>query len=184
MNTKDNPDSLHHGQVFRASFLGSFLILVGSVLTIVWCVVMLALSGNPMWQAVALIGIVAGLMSTLVMGYRLLWRPVMIRVDQKGLFLKALNTTIPWSALDGARLYTVLDHKGGKRHVIEFVPHQPLHPEMSRGKLKLGSRANMLAGLPDYCYAMDGIDGDNAMLLAAISLHIPVLPPVEVDKTT
>lgn len=187
MTGPTSEDTHHGGQVFRASFLGSFAILTGAALTLLWSGFMLrGGGGTAFWQAVIAIIGAGSVLVVLVMIYRLLWRPVMVRVDVDGLHLKNYDATIPWAALEGARICTVtgFGRDGtGSTEVVEFVPLRPLHPELDRGKLKLGQRANAMAGLPDYCFSMTGIDGDNAMLLAAISLHLPVLPTVQVQKS-
>lgn len=170
------------GQSFRASFWGSTLFLLVSALTAAWSVVVILFTDAPeIMDAIAwLLGLGCVIVGT-VMIYRMLWRPVMIHVDARGLYLKTHDAVIPWDALEGARLARIhareegVEKKSGD--VVELIAAAPLHPSLKRNVFETGRRLNQLAGLPDYCISMDGVEGSNAMLLASLSFYTRILPP-------
>ena len=170
------------GQSFRASFRGSALFLILSLLTTIWCVLVIAFNDAPQeMELIAWLLIFGCVIMGVVMFYRMIWRPVIIHVGSAGIYLKNYGATIPWEALEGVRLATVRlghdDEPGGGKQLVEFVAKSPLHPAMITGRLRAGRSANLMAGLPDYCMSMDGLEGSNAMLLAALTAYVPILPP-------
>lgn len=154
---------------FKASRLGSFLITIGSVV--------FAAAGLILWYQhdvpadlkywMGLIGCGAVIVFFIAL-YRLIFLPVMVRVSPKGLFIKNYDTTIPWEALEIARLVKLKN--GGE--IVEFIPHQPVHDVLSTGKFALGKTANHFAKLPDYAYSMTGVNGSNQDLLRAMSVYM------------
>ncbi|WP_233355234.1 hypothetical protein [Hirschia maritima] len=154
---------------FRASRLGSFLILIGSVV--------FAAAGLILWYQpdapydlrlwMGLFGIGAACVFFVVL-YRLVVGPVMVRVSPEGLFIKNYDATIPWEALETVRL-VMIENRG---EMLELVPKAPLHSTLATGKFALGKQVNNLAGLPDYAYSMTGIRGTNQDLMRAISVYI------------
>lgn len=167
-----------HSVSFRASFLGSTLFLGVSVLLLIWSIAVVWFTDAPeLLDAIAIILLAACIIVGLVMIYRMIWRPVMVQVDENGIYLKTYNAVVPWSALEGARLTTFSPKNASKpKQLVELVPTDPLHPELKRPVFDKGRTLNQMAGLPELCISMDGIEGSNAMLLAAISLYAKILP--------
>ena len=162
-------------QEFRASRGGSALIMTGAVLICGWSLIVLNAVADALWQAIAICLFLGGAIVAMAVGRRLVLRPVMVRIDSDGLFLKNYNQVIPWKALESVR-FTRTD-KTGDGGVVELTPRRPLHPELASGMLKIGRKTNAMAGLPDYCVSMTGIEGTAAMLLAAMSFYVSVAPP-------
>ncbi len=160
---------------FRASVGGNAVI----VLAALGCVVgAWAISQHPnapsLIKAFAILVVLAGLVVAVIKLKVLIERPVMADLSSDGLFLKNHNQTIPWEAIAGVR-----ENAGGKHGaVIELVPVEPLHDVLTRGSLRLGRSANMMAGLPQYCFAMTGMIGSNAEFLSAAAHYTIVMEPV------
>lgn len=156
---------------FHASRLQTILLLTLGVAILAWSGTMLMLGDLPAWaSAMAILFAVGAGFALPVLIYRLIMRPIMVRVSSDGLFLKNYNATIPWDALERAEL---INTRGDSGEVVEFIPATPLHSVFKSGKLALGASANSMAKLPDYCFSMTGIDGSNQDLLAAILIHLP-----------
>ena len=156
---------------FHASRLQTILLLMLGVAILAWSGTMLMLGDLPAWaSAMAILFAVGAGLALPVLLYRLIARPVMVRVSSDGLFLNNYDATIPWEALERAQLINTRDDSGD---VVEFIPALPLHPVFTSGKLALGASANSMAKLPDYCFSMTGIDGGNQELLTAISNFLP-----------
>ena len=172
------------GQSFRASFWGSALFLVLSLLTTIWSIIVIVFDDAPtVLVSVAWLLILGCIIVGAVMFYRMIWRPIIIHVGSNGIYLKNYNASIPWTALEGVRLANVrLGNQSDTdkpKQLVEFVPKTPLHPVLQTGSLREGRSANLMVGLPDYCMSMDGLEGSNAMLLAALSAYTRILPSVD-----
>jgi|GEM_PF-5261831 len=156
---------------FRASRLGSFLILIGSVVFAAAGLILWYQPDAPndmrLWMGLFGIGAICVFFVVL---YRLIVCPVMVRVSPEGLFIKNYDATIPWDALEKAKLIQTEQ----ATELVEFVAKQPLHSSMTESKLNLGRFANNLVKLPDFVYSMAGIQGSNKDLLNAISFYLPV----------
>ena len=132
---------------------------------------MLMVGDLPAWAgAMAILFAVGAGLAIPVLIYRLIVRPVMVRISGDGLSLKTHDVMIPWAALERVRLVNTREDSG---EVLEFVPVSPLHEVFKSGKLALGASANSMAGLPDYCFSMAGIEGSNLDLLTAIANFLP-----------
>ena len=168
---------MEEGFSFRASLWGSGLFLALSVLLLIWSVVVTGYTDAPeMLDAIAYILAVGCVIVGAIMIYRMIWRPVMVRVDATGLFLKTHNATIPWEALEGVRLVEVMGGRGGRaKAIIELVAKEPLHASLRQPSFRNGKSLNQMADLPDFVVSMDGIEGSNAMLLAAMSPYLNIL---------
>ena len=181
----EEPPSVLEGQSFRAGLGKSAAYFFASSIIAVWCLIALLnlkMDILPLSLVVFLCGISTLIM--VLMAYRMIWRPVMIHVDKSGIYLKSFDALIPWKALQGARLTTVQLQKSGTgrgKQLVELVPADPLHASLKSQSLQSSRSVNHMIGLPDYCISMDTIDGSNAMLLAALSFHVKILPHVRAD---
>ncbi len=100
---------------------------------------------------------------TAVLLYRLAAEPVLVRIDDGGIYLKRLGVAVPWEALDRVERFT----KDGEE-MVELVERVGGHPVFETRSLALGAAANALAGLPPLCENLSGTDGTPDMFAAAV----------------
>ena len=98
-----------------------------------------------------------------ILAYRVLSRPVMLRVDADGIYLARLAVTIPWQAL--ARIERV-SVRGETVHSL--VEAEGGHPVFDERGLLLGAAVNQRLGLPPLAISMSTLDGSAEALEAAI----------------
>ena len=123
---------------YKASRLGSFLIAIGSVAIAAAGLILWYQPDAPndlrLWMGLFGIGAVCVFFVVL---YRLVICPVMVRVSPEGLFIKNYDATIPWEALESARLVTP-ENRG---EILELVPKEPLHSVLVTGKFAFGKHS-------------------------------------------
>jgi hypothetical protein len=98
-----------------------------------------------------------------VLIFRLVLRPVMLRLTDKGLYLRRLGTVIPWEALshieridqNGTDLFVLVERAGGD-------------PVFKTGNVAKGAAANDLAGLPALPVSLTGLHIDAEDFAAAL----------------
>lgn len=99
-----------------------------------------------------------------VLAYRILARPVMLRIDESGIFMKRLAVTVPWQALshveridlDGETVHALVETEGG-------------HPVFAERGLMVGAALNARAGLPPLAVTMSTYDGTPDEFEAAVA---------------
>lgn len=102
-------------------------------------------------------------LGAVILAYRIVSRPVMLRVDADGIFLARLAVTIPWQAL--ARIERV-QLRGETVHSL--VEAEGGHPVFDERGLLLGAAMNQRLGMPPLSINMSTLDGTPEALEAAI----------------
>jgi len=102
-----------------------------------------------------------------ILGYRLVAKPVMVRISADGIYLKRLSTLIPWEAI--GRVERVAG-PGGKP-LLSIRERDTGHPVFDGRPLILGAALNEKAGLPALAISPDGLDGSLEAIIAAIELQ-------------
>lgn len=110
----------------------------------------------------------------LVLAYRLVMRPVMLRVDEDGVFFKRLAVTVPWEAI--ARVETVAFKD---RQVFSLVRADGEHAVYLERGVMIGSALNEKLGLPPLAITMDDLVGSEEDFAAAVEVigRVPVVRP-------
>ncbi len=94
------------------------------------------------------------LLGAAILAYRILLRPVMLRVGPGGLFMKRLSVTIPWEALSR------IERRSWKGNpVFALIPAEPRHPALEERTVLLAAAMNQRVGLPDHVVQMEQYDG-------------------------
>lgn len=115
------------------------------------------------------------LLGAVILGYRILLRPVMLRVGPDGLFMKRLSVTIPWEALSRIERTS---WKGNP--IYALIPAEPRHPALEERTVLLGAAMNHRLGLPDHVVQMEQYSGSPVDFEDAVRA---VDGPVIVDAT-
>lgn len=111
-----------------------------------------------------LLSVVIGLSIVVaILAMRLVGRPVMLRVDEAGIWLKRLQLTLPWEALQRVDLVNV----HGKT-CVALVEREGGHPVFRSRAVLLGAALNEQAGLPALAISMDAYQGSVEELAEAI----------------
>ncbi|MEM1150952.1 MAG: hypothetical protein AAGI03_10385 [Pseudomonadota bacterium] len=98
----------------------------------------------------ALIAVTALLgLGVVILGYRLMVRPVMLRVGPDGIYLKRLGVTLPWVAI--GRIERLTWHG---ETLFELVEAETQHPIFDERALLLGAAMNEKLGLPPLVVQM------------------------------
>lgn len=98
-----------------------------------------------------------------VFAYRIIQRPVLIRIDEDGIFLRRLDANIPWAALDRVERFSYK-----KNTLFELVEREGGHPIFSKPSIAMGASANALIGLPPLCESIVGMDAGPDEFAAAV----------------
>jgi len=91
----------------------------------------------------------------MVLAYRLVLRPVMLRVGPDGIYLKRLGVTVPWEAIERIERFTW--HQ--KEELFELVEAESQHPVFDERSLLLGAAMNQKIGLPPLAIQMAQYSG-------------------------
>ena len=149
---------------FRADWRQSvlfFLVFLGLAVIAFW----IAASdwGGAIGGGLALFFAMSFTLAVVILGYRLVARPVMIRIDAEGIFMKRLAVTIPWDAIGAIR---TVEAAGGQ--LLSIVETDAGHPVFDERALLLGAALNAKAGLPALAISPAGLKGDTEDLIRAI----------------
>lgn len=98
-----------------------------------------------------------------ILTYRMVLRPVMIRIGPDGLYMKRLGTVIPWEAI--ARIERV---PHAREVLLSIIETDAGHPVFDERPLLLGAALNEKAGLPALAVAMSQYDGTPEAFEAAV----------------
>lgn len=128
----------------------------------------LAIAAAANWASFLVAGILLVpaalcLLAAVILGYRILMRPVMLRVGPDGLFMKRLSVTIPWDALSRIERTS---WKGNP--LFALVPAKPRHPVLEERTVLLGAAMNHRLGLPDHVVQMEHYNGSAADFESAV----------------
>ena len=120
------------------------------------------------WEILPVAGLMIALalvtaLGAVILAYRIVSRPVMLRVDGEGIYLARLAVTIPWQAL--ARIERV-SVRGETVHSL--VEAEGGHPVFDERGLILGAAMNQRLGMPPLSISMSTLDGSAEALEAAI----------------
>lgn len=115
------------------------------------------LSGIALTFAVAM-----GLMAALL-ARRALLRPVMVRIDATGIYMKRLETTIPWEAIARVERVTALGNR-----VLSIVPADEQHPVLAERPVMMTMAASERMGLPALVIDLSSTDGKASDVFAAV----------------
>lgn len=109
-----------------------------------------------------------------ILGYRLVVRPVMLRVDGHGVFFKRLAVTIPWEALEQIE---IVPFRNG--YVAALRETAGGHPVFDEQGVLLGAALNRRAGLPPLAVSMQGLSGTLDTFVMAVRRvgAVPVSDP-------
>lgn len=152
------------GQVFHAA-RGRTAGLIAALLFATFIAVGLARAFWANWLVSGvLLAVVLGLMMVVaVLALRLLGRPVMMRVDETGIWLKRLQLTVPWEALQRVELVSAHGTT-----LAALVEREDGHPVFRSRPILLGAALNEKAGLPPLAISMDDHEGSIDDLAEAI----------------
>lgn len=109
---------------------------------------------NPLVSGALLVPAALCLIGAGILGYRLLARPVMLRIGPEGIYMKRLGVTLPWDAL--ARIERT-DWQG--QLLFALIPAEGDHPVLEERTLLLGAALNKRLSLPDLAVQMAYYDG-------------------------
>ncbi|MEL6567143.1 MAG: hypothetical protein AAFQ22_01915 [Pseudomonadota bacterium] len=101
---------------------------------------------------------------SLILAYRLLFRPVMLRIGPEGLYLKRLGVTVPWDAIGRIERFTW----NGSDTLFELVEAEGQHPIFDERALILGAAMNQKIGLPPLSVQMGQYSGTPEDFEAAV----------------
>ncbi len=103
-------------------------------------------------------------LAALVLAYRLVLRPVMLRVGPDGIYIKRLGVTVPWEAIERIERFTW--HQ--KEELFELVETEIQHPVFDERSVLLGAAMNQKIGLPPLAIQMAQYSGTAADFEAAV----------------
>lgn len=118
---------------------------------------------NALIAGALIVPTLLGLLGALILGYRILLRPVMLRVGPDGLFMKRLSVTIPWEALSRIERTYWKD-----KLLFALIPAETRHPALEERTVLLNAAMNRGLGLPDYVVQMDHYSGTAADFESAV----------------
>ena len=119
---------------------------------------------NAFLSGIFLLPVLLGLLGTGILLYRIVLRPVMLRVSPEGLYIKRLGTLVPWEAI--ARIERI-NFKGDT--LFSILETETGHPVFDKQALLLGAAMNLKAGLPPLAIAMSQYNGTPADFEAAVT---------------
>jgi len=93
--------------------------------------------------------------AALVLAYRLVLRPVMLRVGPDGIYIKRLGVTVPWEAIERIERFTWRQ----KEELFELVETESQHPIFDERSVLLGAAMNQKIGLPPLAIQMAQYSG-------------------------
>jgi len=99
-----------------------------------------------------------------ILAYRLLFRPVMLRVGPEGIYLKRLGVTLPWAAIGRIERFTI----SSGDTLFELVETDAQHPVFDERTVLLGAAMNHRLGLPALCVQMGQYTGTPEDFEAAV----------------
>ena len=140
---------------FSASASKTFpLFLLMAALTAAFGIAAASTWSNAWISGALLVPAALCFIGVLILGYRLLARPVMLRVGPDGVFLKRLGVTLPWQAL--ARIERI-DWQG--ETLFALIPAEERHPVLDENSVLLGAALNERLGLPALVVQMSQYRG-------------------------
>jgi len=128
------------------------------------CSALALLSWENAWLSGALLlPVLLALFAIGILLYRLVMRPVMVRIGPDGLYLMRLSTTIPWEAI--SRIERI---PHAKETLFSIIEVETGHPIFDERPLLLGAALNEKVGLPPISVAMSQYDGTPDAFEAAV----------------
>jgi len=107
-----------------------------------------------------------------ILGWRILARPVMVRIGPEGIFLKRLAVTIPWAALARIERREIAGET-----VFALIEAPEGHPVFDERGLLLGAALNEKAGLPPLAISMAHHDATPDAFADAVARFAPACAP-------
>ncbi|MEO0721394.1 MAG: hypothetical protein AAFY43_04525 [Pseudomonadota bacterium] len=149
--------------------LGYAILLLGlsAVFSLVaWLQAQAALLSGVLGAAALGLGILG-----LILVVRAIRRPVMVRIDESGVFMRRLDADFPWSVIEAIE---IVDIRG--EHLVALVPAEPSHSVWAQRGVQMGRALSAKAGLPELVVDFSGLEpGREAFLAEATRLgRVPV----------
>lgn len=137
----------------KASFSRGFqlFVIVMMLATLAGVATVLSWS-NPEANAVLLGVVIFVLCILLFITYKMLSRPVMFRLDENGMFIRRLGTTVPWEALDRVERF---EYRGNR--LFSLIETDSGHEVFQHKRIQSGRDVNQRLGLPPLVISMKGM---------------------------
>lgn len=119
--------------------------------------------GNAILSGIALTFAAGMALLGLLFARRALLRPIMVRVDAAGIYMKRLDTTIPWEAIARVERVMALGNR-----VLSIVPTDGHHAVLAERPVMMTMAASERIGLPALVIDLSSTDGRAADVFAAV----------------
>lgn len=111
----------------------------------------------------------------LILLYRVLVRPVMVRVDACGVYMRRLNATFPWETIASINLAMV-----SNRPVIYLEPAEPGHPVWTNASVMMARALGERTGQPELVVDLEGMEPGPEAFVDAARNAAPDSIPVDI----
>ena len=161
--------------IVRARFLPTALYAAGLLGAAAVCGFFARQEWGTPWLAGLLMTICGALaLLGLILLRRALLRPVMLRVDEAGVYMRRINATIPWEAIAAVERTEAQDGAT----LVSLKPAPGEHAVFAKRAVMMTMALSERAGLPPLVVDLQGMSGTQDAFLAA-ARHIGRAPVID-----